>query len=174
MALRRILNVAVPDDARVLKQRSAPVGEITDAVRTLAEDMLETMYQAPGIGLAAVQVGELTRMVTMDLAREDEPKAPKVFIDPEITWASDETKPWEEGCLSIPEIYDEVERPARVRVAFTNLAGERVEEEADDLYAVCIQHEIDHLNGVLFTDHLSRLRRDRALAKVKKNLRNVA
>ena len=174
MSLRRILNVAAPEDARVLKQVSAPVGEVTDAVRSLAEDMLETMYAAPGIGLAAVQIGELVRIVTMDLARDDEPKAPKVFIDPQITWASEETKAWEEGCLSIPEIYDEVERPARVRVAYTDLAGARVEEEADDLYAVCIQHEIDHLNGVLFTDHLSRLRRDRALAKVKKNLRNAA
>ena len=174
MALRRILNVAAPDDARILKSRSEPVGEVTDAVRALAADMLETMYAAPGIGLAAAQVGELVRIVTMDLTREDEPRAPKVFIDPEIVWSSEELKPWEEGCLSIPEIYDEVERPARVRVAFTTLEGERVEEEAADLYAVCIQHEIDHLNGVLFTDHLSRLRRDRALAKVKKNLRNAA
>ena len=174
MALRRILNVAAPEDARVLKQVSAPVGPVTDEVRALAADMLETMYKAPGIGLAAVQVGDLRRIVTMDLHREDEPPAPKVFIDPQIVWASEELKPWEEGCLSIPEIYDEVERPARVRVAYTTLEGERVEEEADDLYAVCIQHEIDHLNGVLFTDHLSRLRRDRALAKVKKNLRNAA
>ena len=168
MALRRILNVAAPEDARVLKQVSAPVGAVTDEVRALAADMLETMYKAPGIGLAAVQVGDLRRIVTMDLHREDEPPTPKVFIDPEIVWASEETKPWEEGCLSIPEIYDEVERPARVRVAFTTLEGERVEEEADDLYAVCIQHEIDHLNGVLFVDHISRLKRDMVLKKLAK------
>lgn len=175
MALRRILNVALPDDARILKQASAPVGAVTDAVRALADDMLETMYDAPGIGLAAVQVGELRRLIVMDLAREDEPKAPKVFVDPVITWSSEETKPWEEGCLSIPEIYDEVERPARVRLSYTDRHGNRVEdEEAEGLYAVCIQHEIDHLNGRLFTDHLSRLKRDRALAKVRKAQRQAA
>ncbi len=175
MALRRILNVALPDDARILKQASVPVGAVTDEVRALADDMLQTMYDAPGIGLAAVQVGELVRIIVMDLAREDEPKAPKVFVDPVVTWSSDETKPWEEGCLSIPEIYDEVERPARVRLSYTDRDGARVEdEEADELYAVCIQHEIDHLNGVLFTDHLSRLKRDRALAKVKKAQRQAA
>ena len=174
MPLRRILNVAFPEDARVLKTPATPVGAVTDDVRTLADDMLETMYAAPGIGLAAPQIGDGRRIVVMDLAREDEPKAPKVFIDPVITWSSEETKPWEEGCLSIPEVYDEVERPARVRVSYLDRDGKRVEEEADDLYAVCIQHEIDHLDGVLFTDHLSRLRRDRALAKVKKAARAAA
>ena len=174
MPLRRILNVAFPEDARILKTPAAPVGAVDEAVRALADDMLETMYAAPGIGLAAPQIGDGRRVVVMDLSREDEPKAPKVFVDPEITWASDETKPWEEGCLSIPDVYDEVERPARVRVSYLDRNGERVEEEADDLYAVCIQHEIDHLDGVLFTDHLSRLKRDRALNKVKKAARAAA
>jgi len=169
MALRRILTVADPKDLQVLKQRSSPVGEVTEEVRALADDMLETMYAAPGIGLAAVQIGDLRRIVVMDLAREDEPKAPRVFIDPVITWSSDELAPYEEGCLSIPEIFDSVERPARVRVSYTDRDGSRVEdEEADGLYAVCIQHEIDHCDGVLFIDHLSRLKRERAIAKVKK------
>ena len=171
MPLRRILNVAFPEDARVLKTPASPVGAVTDEVRALADDMLETMYAAPGIGLAAPQIGEGRRLVVMDLSREDEAKAPRVFVDPVITWASDETKPWEEGCLSIPEIYDEVERPARVRVTYRDRDGARVEEEADGLYAVCLQHEIDHLDGVLFTDHLSRLKRDRAIAKVRKAAR---
>ena len=104
----------------------------------------------------------------MDLAREDEPKAPRVFVDPEITWRSDERSTYEEGCLSIPEVFDEVERPSRVRVRYLGYDGQPVEEEADGLYATCIQHEIDHLNGVLFIDYLSKLKRDRAVAKVKK------
>lgn len=174
MPLRRILNVAFPDDARILKTPAAPVGVVTDEVRALADEMLETMYAAPGIGLAAPQIGDGRRIVVMDLSREEEPKAPMVLVDPEITWSSEERKPWEEGCLSIPEVYDEVERPDRVRVAYTDRNGRRVEEEADGLYAVCLQHEIDHLNGVLFTDHLSRLKRDRALAKVKKAARATA
>ncbi len=175
MALRRILNVAIPEDAHVLKQVSEPVGAVDDAVRALADDMLESMYAAPGVGLAAVQIGVLQRVVVMDLSREEEPKAPRVFVDPVITWSSDELKVWEEGCLSIPEIYGEVERPARVRFSYLDREGTRVEdEEADGLFAVCIQHEIDHLNGVLFTDHLSRLKRERALSKARKNLRSAA
>ena len=174
MPLRRILNVAFPEDARVLKTPAVAVGAVDDAVRALADDMLETMYAAPGIGLAAPQVGDGRRIVVMDLAREDEPRAPKVFVDPVITWRSEETKPWNEGCLSIPEVFEDVERPARVRVTYLDRSGARVEEEADDLYAVCLQHEIDHLDGVLFTDHLSRLKRDRALSKVKKAARAAA
>ncbi|MDP8915899.1 MAG: peptide deformylase [Pseudomonadota bacterium] len=169
MALRRILTVADPKDLAVLKQVSRPVGEVTEEVRALADDMLETMYAAPGIGLAAVQIGDLRRVVVMDLAREEEPKQPRVFIDPVITWKSDELFTYEEGCLSIPDIYDSVERPAQVRVSYTTRDGVRVEDEAAaGLYAVCIQHEIDHCDGVLFIDHLSRLKRERAIAKVKK------
>ncbi len=164
MALREILKVPDPR----LKLVSAPMEAVDDAVRALMADMLETMYAAPGIGLAAIQIGVPQRVIVMDLAREGEPAQPRHFINPEILWRSEETAPYEEGCLSIPDVYDEVERPARVRLSFLNQGGERVEEEAEGLYAVCIQHEIDHLNGVLFIDHLSKLKRDRAVAKVKK------
>jgi peptide deformylase len=175
MPLRRILTVAEPADLAVLKQVSQPVGEVTPEIRALMEDMLETMYAAPGIGLAAVQVGVLKRIVVMDLAREGEPPAPRRFVDPEITWRSAELAAYEEGCLSIPEIYDEVERPARVRFDYTDAQGVRVQgEEADGLYAVCIQHEIDHCDGVLFLDHLSRLKRERAVQKVRKAARQAA
>jgi peptide deformylase len=164
MALRTILTVPDP----LLKRVSEPVAAVDDALRTLMDDMLETMYAAPGIGLAAIQIGEPKRVIVMDLAREDEPKAPRYFVNPEITWSSEELFSYEEGCLSVPEIYDAVERPARVRLTYLDYQGQRVEEEAEGLFAVCIQHEMDHLDGVLFIDHLSRLKRDRAVAKVKK------
>ena len=164
MALREI--ITVPDPR--LKQVSAPVETVDDDVRALMDDMLETMYAAPGIGLAAVQIAVMQRVVVMDLSREGEEPAPRYFVNPEILWASVETAPYEEGCLSIPDIYDEVVRPARVKVRYLNYDGEVVEEEAEGLYAVCLQHEIDHINGVLFIDYLSRLKRDRAVAKVKK------
>ena len=164
MALREILVVPNP----VLKQVSASVDVVTDELRALMDDMLETMYAAPGIGLAAIQVGVPKRVIVMDLAREGEEPQPRHFVNPEILWASDETAPYEEGCLSVPEIYDEVERPSQVKLKYLNYAGEEVVEDAEGLFAVCIQHEMDHLNGVLFIDHLSRLKRDRAVAKVKK------
>jgi peptide deformylase len=165
MALREILTVPNP----LLKQKSTPVeGGVTDEVRALMDDMLETMYAAPGIGLAAVQIGVPQRIIVMDLSREEGVKEPRFFVNPEILWRSEETVPYEEGCLSVPEIYDEVERPARVKLRYLNYAGEQIEEEAEELYAVCIQHEMDHLEGVLFIDHLSRLKRDRAVSKVKK------
>ena len=165
MAIREILTVPHP----VLKQVSTPVEAVDDELRALMDDMLETMYDAPGIGLAAVQIGVPKRIIVMDLSRGDEePKAPRYFINPEITWKSEETLPYEEGCLSVPEIYDEVERPARVKLRYLDYNGNAVEEDAEGLFAVCIQHEMDHLEGVLFIDHLSRLKRDRAVAKVKK------
>ncbi|MDB5464023.1 MAG: polypeptide deformylase [Phenylobacterium sp.] len=164
MALRDIL--VVPDP--VLKQVSAPVAAVDDELRALMDDMLETMYAAPGIGLAAIQIGVPKRVIVMDIARQDEPKAPRYFVNPQILWASEETLPYEEGCLSVPEIYDEVERPARVKLRYLNYQGETIEEEAEGLYAVCIQHEMDHLDGVLFIDHLSRLKREQAVKKVKK------
>jgi peptide deformylase len=129
------------------------------------------MYDAPGIGLAAVQVGEPINVIVMDLAREDEEPAPRYYVNPEILWSSEELASYEEGCLSVPEIYDEVERPARVKIRYLDYQGKAVEEDADGLFAVCIQHEMDHLKGVLFIDHLSRLKRDRAVAKVKKAAR---
>ena len=168
MGIRRILTVDNKADLAILKAKSEPVAQVDDALRALMDDMLATMYDAPGIGLAAVQVGEPKRVIVMDLAREGEEPAPRYFVNPEITWRSEETAPYEEGCLSVPEIYDEVERPARVRLKYLGYDGKPVEEEADGLYAVCIQHEMDHLEGVLFIDHLSRLKRDRAITKVKK------
>ena len=167
MTLRDIL--VVPDP--VLKQVSTPVEVVDDALRALMDDMLETMYAAPGIGLAAIQIGVPKQVIVMDLARPEEPPAPQYFVNPQILWSSEDTAPYEEGCLSVPEIYDEVERPARVKLKYLNYQGQEVIEDAEGLYAVCIQHEMDHLKGVLFIDYLSRLKRDRAVAKVKKMVR---
>lgn len=167
MAIREILTVPHP----VLKQVSVNVDTVDDDLRALMDDMLETMYAAPGIGLAAVQIGVPKRVIVMDLAREGEPPQPRYYVNPEILWASDDTAPYEEGCLSVPEIFDEVERPSRVKLRYLNYQGEQVEEDAEGLFAVCIQHEMDHLNGVLFIDHLSRLKREQAVKKVKKLVR---
>lgn len=167
MAILEILVVPNP----VLKLVSQPVDKVDDELRALMDDMLETMYDAPGIGLAAIQIGVPKRVIVMDISGPDEEKAPRYFVNPEIVWASEDTAPYEEGCLSIPDIYDEVERPARVKLKYLNYQGEEVIEDADGLFAVCIQHEMDHLQGVLFIDHLSRLKRDRAVAKVKKQAR---
>lgn len=168
MAIRRILTIDNPADLATLKKISTPVETVTDDLRVLMDDMLETMYDAPGIGLAAVQVGEPVRVIVMDLAREDEEPAPRFFVNPELFDPSEELFVYEEGCLSVPEYFDAVERPARIKVRYLNYQGEKVEEEAEGLFAVCIQHEMDHLEGVLFIDYLSRLRRDRAMARVKK------
>lgn len=171
MALRTIITAP---DLR-LKQKSRPVeGPVTDAHRALMDDMLETMYDAPGIGLAAIQVGEPLRIIVMDLSKEEGAKAPRYFVNPEIVWASDELAPYEEGCLSVPEIYEEVERPARVKLRYLDYHGKLVEEDADGVFAVCIQHEMDHLEGVLFIDHLSRLKRENALRKLKKARKEAA
>jgi len=164
MAIRPILTVPDP----VLKQVSKSVDVVTDETRALMDDMLETMYAAPGIGLAAVQIGVPLRVIVMDLAREDEPKAPRYFVNPEILESNDELQTYEEGCLSVPDFYDEVERPKRVKLRYLNYQGEQVEEWAEGMYAVCIQHEMDHLQGTLFIDHLSRLKRSYAINKVKK------
>lgn len=168
MAIRRILTVDNAADMAVLKKISTPVEAVTDDLRALMDDMLETMYDAPGIGLAAVQIGEPIRVIVMDLAREGEEPAPRYFVNPEILSRSEEVLGYEEGCLSVPEYFDEVERPSKVTIRYMNYQGETVVGEAEGLYAVCIQHEMDHLEGVLFIDHLSRLRRDRAITKVKK------
>ncbi|MFT4255096.1 MAG: peptide deformylase [Caulobacter sp.] len=168
MAVRRILTIDNAADLATLKKISTPVEVVTDELRALMDDMLETMYDAPGIGLAAVQIGEPVRVIVMDLAREGEEPAPRYFVNPELFDPSEELFSYEEGCLSVPEYYDAVERPAKIKVRYLNYQGEKVEEQAEGLFAVCIQHEMDHLEGVLFIDHLSRLRRDRAMAKVKK------
>lgn len=168
MTARPILIVPNP----ILKQISKPVAAVDDAIRALMDDMLDSMYAAKGIGLAAVQIGEPVRVIVMDLewGKADAPdhRAPRFFANPEIIWRSEEMAPYEEGCLSVPEYYDELERPAKVRLRYLNRDNELVEEDADGMFATCIQHEMDHLEGILFIDHLSRLRRERALAKVKK------
>ena len=164
MAVRPL--VTLPDPR--LRQRSDAVGTVSDEVRALARDMLDTMYDAPGIGLAAIQIGVPKRLVVIDLAKSDEEKRPLVLVDPEVTWSSEELRVHEEGCLSIPEYYEEVERPDRIRFRYTDLDGRMVEGEAEGLLATCLQHEIDHLNGVMFIDHLSRLKRTRVLKKFEK------
>ena len=164
MALRPI--IVIPD--KRLRQVSKPVEKIDAALRKLIDEMFAAMYDAPGIGLAAIQLGEARRVVTMDLAKKEEAPAPQVFINPEITWASEEKKIYEEGCLSIPEYYEEVERPAEVKVRYLDRDGKPQEVHADGILATCLQHEIDHLNGVLFIDHISKLKRDRVVKKFTK------
>lgn len=164
MAIRPILTVPDP----VLKQVSRRVEAVTDETRALMDDMLETMYAAPGIGLAAVQIGVPVRVIVMDLAKEGEKPEPRYFVNPEILETVEETQTYEEGCLSVPDYYDEVDRPKRVKLRYLNYQGEQIEEWAEGMYAVCIQHEMDHLQGTLFIDHLSRLKRSYAINKVKK------
>jgi peptide deformylase len=184
MALRPIL---IAPDPR-LKDVSLPVAEVTDEIRALMDDMLETMYAAPGIGLAAIQVGVAMRVIVMDLGKrtpvddadddedddeEDEAEKklepdPLYFVNPEIVWASDEFVVCEEGCLSVPDLYEEVERPAQVKVRYLDYEGRAQEIDATGMLAVCIQHEMDHLEGTLFIDHLSRLKREMMLRKLAK------
>ncbi|MEX0645578.1 MAG: peptide deformylase [Parvularculaceae bacterium] len=170
MAVRPILTAPDPR----LRQVSKPVKKVDDEVRALMDDLLETMYAAPGIGLAAVQVGVPLRVIVMDLAGEDEEPQPRFFINPEVLDPAEERAIYEEGCLSVPEFFEEVERPARCRVKYLDYDGKPMEIEAEGLLATCIQHEMDHLEGVLFIDHLSRLKRDRILRKLKKEQRLAA
>ena len=167
MAIRPIL--ILPD--AVLRQVCEPVKSVDDSVRKLMDDMVETMHDAPGIGLAAIQIGEPRRLVVIDLAKKDEPPQVQYFVNPEIVWSSEEKSVYEEGCLSIPEYYEEVERPARIRARFLDRDGEAREIEAEGLLATALQHEIDHLNGVLFIDHISKLKRDRVIKKFVKQAR---
>jgi peptide deformylase len=173
MALREI--IILPD--KQLRLVSTPIEKVTPEIRKLADDMFETMYEAPGIGLAAIQVAQPLRLITMDLAKKNEDgettPQPRVFINPEIVASSEEKSVYEEGCLSIPEYYEEIERPAKVRVRFVDLDGKVHEEDAEGLFATCIQHEIDHLNGVLFIDYLSKLKRDRVNKKFSKAARRA-
>ncbi|RMF33101.1 MAG: peptide deformylase [Alphaproteobacteria bacterium] len=164
MTLRTIL---IHPDPR-LKTRCRPVERFDAALRKLAEDMLETMYDAPGIGLAAPQVGVTRRLLVMDASGKEEPPQPMVLVNPEVTWASEDLNTHEEGCLSIPDIYEEVTRPARVRVRWQDLDGKAQEQEFDGLWATCVQHEIDHLDGRLFIDYLGAVKRSMITAKMKK------
>jgi peptide deformylase len=189
MAIREILEVPDPR----LKQVSAPVEKFDDELKTLVEDMFETMYDAPGIGLAAIQVGVPLRVLVIDLQPDDpdaEPEVctahgdhhhthqptkrePWIFINPEILDPSEDHSIYQEGCLSVPEIYAEVERPSRIRARWQDLEGNVHEQDMDGLMATCLQHEMDHLEGILFIDHLSRLKRQMALKKLDK-LRKAA
>ena len=164
MSIRDIL--ILPD--KRLRAVSKPVAKIDAATRKLVEDMFETMYAAPGIGLAAIQIAEPIRLLVVDVAKKEEPPAPQVFVNPEILWRADERSTYEEGCLSIPEYYAEVERPASVRVRAFDRNGKEKEVLAEGLLATVLQHEIDHLDGVLFIDHISKLKRDRVIKKFQK------
>ena len=188
MAIRDIIEV--PD--KRLKMISKPVDAVSDATRALMDDMLETMYHANGIGLAAIQIGVPERVIVMDIAhsssdedgeegREDrydlsglEDEGPRFFVNPEIVWTSDEMNNYQEGCLSVPGFYDDVERPAECRVKFLDYDGNEQEIHCDGLLATCIQHEMDHLNGIVFLDHLSRLKRQMVLKKIRKAERDAA
>ncbi len=162
MALLPILNFPDPR----LRTKAKPVTVVNDAIRTLASDMLETMYAAPGIGLAASQVDKHIQLIVMDLSEDRDD--PLVFINPKITPLSDETQPYEEGCLSIPEVYEKVDRSAKIKIDALDLQGEPFSLEAEGLLAVCIQHEMDHLDGKLFVDYLSPLKRQRIREKLSK------
>jgi peptide deformylase len=167
MSLRTIITPPDPRLRRVCK----PVERVDDSIRALLDDMLETMYDAPGIGLAAIQIGVEKRVITVDVAKRKDDSAsaaPLCLVNPEILWTSDERSTCEEGCLSVPDFYEEVERPARVRVGYLDRSGKHQEIEADDILATCLQHEIDHLDGILFVDHISRLKRERILKKFQK------
>ena len=164
MTIRNI--VKLPD--KRLKLPSEPVKRIDAGIRALVEDMFETMYAAPGIGLAAIQIGIAVRVIVMDVSKNEKTPERRILINPEITWMSQETATHEEGCLSIPEHYEEIERPARVRVRYLDLKERTHEIEAEGLLATCVQHEIDHTNGVLFIDHISKLKRDRVIKKFTK------
>jgi peptide deformylase len=164
MTIRPI--VTAPDPR--LKAISVDVGTVDAEIRKLVDDMAESMYAAEGIGLAAVQVGVAKRVIVMDLDQKEGKKNPRAFINPKILWASDEKAVFEEGCLSVPEIWDDVERPARIKAEYLDRDGNKQLLEADGLLATCLQHEMDHLNGILFIDHLSRLKRSMAIRKLTK------
>ena len=158
--------IILPDP--ILRQVSSPIETIDSEVKTLADDMLETMYDAPGIGLAAIQIGVARRMLVLDVSKDGEDKKPLVFINPEVVASSDARSVYEEGCLSIPDYYAEVERPAVITVKHLDRDGKEQLTEADGLLATCLQHEIDHLNGVLFIDHISKLKREMVIRKFTK------
>jgi len=164
MALRHIITLPDPK----LRLVSKKIERIDAPLQTLMDDMIETMHDAPGVGLAAIQVAEPIRLLVVDVARKEEPPNPQAFVNPEILWSSDERSTYEEGCLSIPEYYAEVERPVSVRVRYLDRKGEAKEVLADGLLATVLQHEIDHLDGILFIDHISRLKRDRVIKKFQK------
>ena len=163
MTIREI--ITAPDPR--LREISKPVAEVDDALRALMDDMLETMYAAPGIGLAAIQIGVPKRVIVMDVGGRDDEKTPLYLVNPVVSETATETVPYEEGCLSVPDYYEDVERPERCTVSYLDYEGKPQILKAEGLLAVCIQHEMDHLEGVLFIDHISRLKRERILKKLK-------
>lgn len=168
-----LLPIIVAPDPR-LKVKARPVAKVDDRIRKLLDDMVETMHAAPGIGLAGPQVGEALRLLVVDIAKEGEPSDPMKFINPEIVWASDEKMTWEEGCLSLPDQFADVERPKEVKVRYLDETGARKEIHATGLMAICLQHEMDHLDGVLFVDYISPLRRNMILRKLVKTKKQKA
>jgi peptide deformylase len=169
MALRPIITLPDPK----LRLVSTRIERVDGPLRKLIDDMIETMHDAPGVGLAAIQIAEPIRLVVVDVARKEEPPNPQAFVNPEILWFSEDRSTYEEGCLSIPEYYAEVERPASVRARYLDREGEMREVLADGLLATVLQHEIDHLDGVLFIDHISKLKRDRVIKKFQKAVRRA-
>ncbi len=169
MAKKQIL--VIPDP--LLRKVSEPVNSVDTEVKNLMDDMLETMYAAPGIGLAAVQIGVLKRIIVIDLSKDGEKKNPLFIVNPEITFKSNDLISYEEGCLSIPNQFAEVKRPSSCKVNFLDYNGKKKEISADGLLATCIQHEVDHLNGILFIDHLSKLKKDLILKKNKKQKKEI-
>ena len=169
MAKKKIL--VIPDP--LLRKVSEPVNFVNTEVKNLMDDMLETMYAAPGIGLAAVQIGVLKRIIVIDLSKEGEKKNPLFIVNPEISFKSNELISYEEGCLSIPNQFAEVKRPRSCKVNFIDYNGKKKEISADGLLATCIQHEVDHLDGILFIDHLSKLKKDLILKKTKKQKKEI-
>lgn len=164
MAKLDIINVPDP----LLKTLSDPVGQVDDELRRLMDNMLETMYAAPGIGLAAIQVAVPKRVIVLDTEGDDEERKPLFLVNPEVTWESSEFNIYSEGCLSVPEHYAEVERPASVKVKYLDYDGKQQEQLMDGLTATCVQHEIDHLDGIVFIDYLSKLKRNMIIKKVQK------
>jgi peptide deformylase len=170
MALRHIITLPDPK----LRLVSQKIERVDGPLRKLMDDMIETMHDAPGVGLAAIQIAEPIRLLVIDIAKKEEPPQPKVFVNPEIVWSSDERSTYEEGCLSIPEYYAEVERPASVRARFLDRDGKPAEALAEGFLATVLQHEIDHLDGILFIDHISKLKRDRVIKKFQKAAKRSA
>ena len=169
MAKKQILTIPDP----LLRKVSEPVNSVNSEVKKLMDDMLDTMYAAPGIGLAAVQIGVLMRVIVIDLSKQDEKKNPLFIVNPEITYKSKELISYEEGCLSIPNQFAEVKRPSSCKINFLDYNGKKSEINADGLLATCIQHEVDHLNGILFIDHLSKLKKDLIIKKTKKQKKEI-
>jgi len=167
-----IKNIIIEPDP-ILRKKSESLYQVNNDTRKLLDDMLKTMYAAPGIGLAAVQIGILKRIIVIDISKKDEKKNPIFLINPEIIFKSKETSIYEEGCLSLPGHFAEIERPAKCKIKYIDYNGKKAELEAEGLLSTCVQHEIDHLNGVLFIDYLSKLKKDMIIKKLKKQKKEL-